>query len=79
HIEEWNNNFDENLAEVITQIENYKNYKNYDLSKKKYKKAEWIYSDEDLEKIHTNLQVKTEINKFKEIVYSKRLEKINGK
>lgn len=78
-INEWYENFDENLAEIITQIENYKNYKKIDLKKKKYVEAEWKYENDELEKIYENFDLKIGKEKFKEIVYKKRMEKINGK
>lgn len=81
-IKEWDDNFTNNLAEVIVQIENYKNYKNYNLELKKYSKSVWIYTDEEIFRIFKNYSLELSekeilllVNKKRKLIYKNR-EKI---
>ena len=76
-IKHWYENIIDNLASIITQIENYQDYKNYSLKNCKY--HDWVYSDDELKTIFNNYKlnekykVKDFINKVYK--YRKKLDK----
>ena len=72
-INRWYQNFEENFIDVITQIENNDNYKGYDTSRKKFKKSNWKYNDDEIITFLLNygiLENKNDIKfkKFKKLV-----------
>lgn len=67
-IDEWYKNFDENLASIITQIENYGNYKKFDTTKKKYAKSVWNYEEDEILKIFKNYSFESNKSKILNLV-----------
>ena len=76
-INKWYEDFENNLLDVITQIENYNNYKGYDLSKKKTAKSDWIYSDDEVIQIMRNYDAKWDEKKIILELNKARMKKEN--
>ena len=77
-IHEWYKNFDENLIDILTQIENYKNWKGYDTSKKKLAKSVWTYTDEEVLEIANNYKTKLNEKQILDLLKKYRHMRLRG-
>ncbi len=75
-INDWYNNLEENLADVITQIENYKNYKKYKPIKNK--EVEWIYTNDEIYEFYRNYDLETSNKTIDKLIQKYRAKRIKG-